>query len=213
MAENFHHHVVNEAQSMSAPSPIGDIAATSLLASAVGQQPVTLSTDPTGQVDAAETHVGEPIPPPREYAKSPLDKALLQAEASGGSDTDSGRKESSTGHARSNSVKKPTSFKSVSVTKSFLAKVVTGAQVARPGEKGNARRSNANLPNRLAVTAPSPGPGTPASAQMAKPRLVAKSTLGGLGSRTGASGNGGASGGPDASKVWNKNRRTSVSNI
>jgi hypothetical protein len=137
MAENFHHHVVNEAQSMSAPSPIGDIAATSLLASAVGQPPVSLSADPSGQVDGAETTtLGESLPPPREYAKSPLDKALLQAEASGGSDTDSGRKDSSAGHIRSNSVKKPTTFKSVSVTKSFLAKVVTGAQVARPGEKG-----------------------------------------------------------------------------
>ena len=139
-----------------APSPVGDIAATSLLASAVGQQPVTLSTDPTGQVDAAETHVGEPIPPPREYAKSPLDKALLQAEASGGSDTDSGRKDGSAGHARSNSVKKPTSFKAVSVTKSFLAKVVTGAQVARPGEKGIARPPTRISPAVLAVAAPRP---------------------------------------------------------
>jgi hypothetical protein len=135
MAENFHHHVVNEAQSMSAPSPIGDIATTSLLASAVGQPPINLSNDSSRQVDDAEPLVGETLPPSREYAKSPLDKALLQAEASGGSDTDSGRKESSSGHARSNSVKKPTTFKSVSVTKNFLAKAV-GAQVARPGEKG-----------------------------------------------------------------------------
>jgi hypothetical protein len=149
MAENFHHHVVNETQSMSAPSPIGDIAATSLLASAVGQQPVTLSTDSTGQVDAAETQVGEPLPPPREYAKSPLDKALLQAEASGGSDTDTGRKDSSAGHARSNSVKKPATFKAVSVTKSFLAKVVTGAQVPRPGEKGMRGVPGTILPNGL----------------------------------------------------------------
>jgi hypothetical protein len=202
MAENFHHHVVNETQSMSAPSPVGDIAATSLLAPAVGQPPATLPIE-QGQADDAP---GESLPPPREYAKSPLDKALLQAEASGGSDTDSGRKESA-GHARSNSVKKPTTFKAVSVTKSFLAKVVTGTQVARPGEKGWQTAPTMDRVDRAAAT-PSPGPGALASAQAAKPRLVAKSTLGGLGLRSGASGNGGSPAGPDASKVWNKNRRT-----
>jgi hypothetical protein len=136
MAENFHHHVVNEAQSMSAPSLIGDIATTSVSASAAGQPPITHSNDATRQVDDAEIHMGESDLPSREYAKSPLDKALLQAEASGGSDTDTGRKENSSGHARSNSVKKPPSFKSVSVTKNFLAKTAVGGQVTRPGEKG-----------------------------------------------------------------------------
>jgi hypothetical protein len=149
MAENLHHHVVNEAQSMSAPSPVGDIAATSLLASAVGQPPATLPIE-SRQVD---DETGECLPPPREYAKSPLDKALLQADASGGSDTDSGRKESA-GHARSNSVKKPTSFKAVSVTKSFLAKVVTGAQVARPGEKGLHIIPTTHLADRVTAALP-----------------------------------------------------------
>src|SRR6202000_1165743 len=98
---------------------------------------------------------GELVPPSREYAKSPLDKALLQADASGGSDTDSGRKESA-GHARSNSVKKPTTFKAVSVTKSFLAKVVTGAQITRPGEKGVHTSPATNLTDRNSRSRPWP---------------------------------------------------------
>jgi hypothetical protein len=51
------------------------------------------------------------------------------------------------------------------------------------------------------------GPSTPIASQAAKPRLVAKSAIGGLGSRSGLVSNGGSSVGPDASKVWNKNRR------
>ena len=94
-------------------------------------------------------------------------------------------------HERTNSVKKPTTFSKVSVTKNFLAKSATAVPVvAKPGEK------------------PSPV-GTPSQSlnSALKPRLIAK---------TGASirdvqktrmGSDGA-GGPDASKVWNKNRRT-----
>ena len=57
------------------------------------------------------------------------DNALQQAiaDASGGSDTDVSKQESGAAlggkhHVRSNSVKKPTSFKAVSVTRNFLAK-------------------------------------------------------------------------------------------
>ncbi|KAF2873383.1 hypothetical protein BDV95DRAFT_592763 [Massariosphaeria phaeospora] len=118
------------------------------------------------------------------------------ADASGGSDTDISRpgsvdplKERPGGHLRSNSVKKPASFKSVSVTKNFLAKSAVSTPVARPGEKA------------------APVGQTNASALLsAKPRLVAKSGSG-LGNvpRAVAKVNG-AGPGPDASKVWNKNQ-------
>jgi hypothetical protein len=67
-----------------------------------------------------------------EYLSGPT----TPADVSGGSDSDttkpdgenSGSKKSTgeKGHSRSQSVKKPASFKAVSVTKSFLAKAATG---------------------------------------------------------------------------------------
>jgi hypothetical protein len=116
---------------------------------------------------------------------------------SGGSDTDISRpgsvdqtKERSERHLRSNSMKKPVSFKSVSVTKSFLAKSVTPTPSARPGEK-----------------AATPGQTNAMLQQTAKPRLVAKSGTG-LGNmpRSSLAKTNGAGSGPDATKVWNKNQ-------
>lgn len=52
------------------------------------------------------------------------------------SDSDGNDAKDAKGHVRSGSVKKPTSFKSVSVTKNFLAKAATAQPVVRPGEKG-----------------------------------------------------------------------------
>ncbi|KAF2494204.1 hypothetical protein BU16DRAFT_67536 [Lophium mytilinum] len=118
------------------------------------------------------------------------------AEVSGGSDTDISRpgsvdqaNERPGRHLRSNSIQKPKSFKSVSVTKNFLAKAVT-TPVARPGEK-----------------APPVGQTNASLLQSAKPRLVAKSGSG-LGSvmRTSLAKTNGAGSGPDATKVWNKNQ-------
>ncbi|KAI8942512.1 hypothetical protein NX059_000576 [Plenodomus lindquistii] len=117
------------------------------------------------------------------------------ADASGGSDTDISRPGSvdqskrEQGHVRTNSTaKKPSTFKSVSVTKNFLAKtVVSSTPVARPGEKA-APAAQANASTVL----------TP------KPRLVAKLGTGNT-PRTLGKVNGTASG-PDASKVWNKNQ-------
>nr|POE66651.1 hypothetical protein CFP56_72074 [Quercus suber] len=107
------------------------------------------------------------------------------------SDTDVSRGDASEhqkeqNHNRTNSVKKPTTFSKVSVTKTFLAKSATPVPVvAKQGEK-------------LAVV------GAPA-ALVARPRLVAKSASG-LQSlqkpRVGVE----STSGPDASKVWNKNR-------
>ncbi|KAH9874429.1 hypothetical protein IAQ61_003618 [Plenodomus lingam] len=121
-------------------------------------------------------------------------ESLAVADASGGSDTDISRPGSvdqskrEPGHVRSSStVKKPSTFKSVSVTKNFLAKSVVSAPTARPGDK----------------VAPAAQTST-SSVLTPKPRLVAK-----LGTsntpRTPGKVNGAASG-PDASKVWNKNQ-------
>lgn len=91
---------------------------------------------------------------------------------------------------RSNSIsKKQTSFKSVSVTKNYLAKSGTAPPVTiKPGlDKG-----------------PSSMQQSMASLSAAKPRLVAKSGRDKLSHTTsGAPSNTG----PDASKVWNRNRR------
>lgn len=91
---------------------------------------------------------------------------------------------------RSNSVKKPASFKSVSVTKNFLAKSAVSVPSVRPGDKGTpAGQTNAS------------------TMLMAKPRLVAKSGSGlGNMSRSSLTKTNGAGAGPDASKVWNKNQ-------
>jgi hypothetical protein len=59
-----------------------------------------------------------------------------QADTSGASDSDGMDLKDAKGHVRSGSVKKPTSFKSVSVTKNFLAKAATAQPVVRPGDKG-----------------------------------------------------------------------------
>ena len=99
-------------------------------------------------------------------------------------------KDRATGHLRSSSTKKPASFKSVSVTKNFLAKSAVSAPSARPGEK----------------IAPA-GQASSTAQPTTKPRLVAKSGSG-LGNvpRSSLSKPNGAGSGPDASKVWNKNQ-------
>lgn len=117
----------------------------------------------------------------------------VNGEAVSGSDTDISRPGSvdpskqDIGHVRTSSMKKPAAFKSVSVTKSFLAKSAASTPAASPGLKA----------------APAVQPAT-SSLLTAKPRLVAKSgttnaprTLGKMN---------GAGAGPDASKVWNKNQ-------
>jgi hypothetical protein len=84
-------------------------------------------------------------------------------------------------------MKKPSTFKSVSVTKNFLAKSAVSTPVARPGEK-----------------ATSAAPASTASLLLARPRLVAKSGSGNAPRTLGKVNGAGA--GPDASKVWNKNQ-------
>ncbi|KAJ4368097.1 hypothetical protein N0V83_006452 [Neocucurbitaria cava] len=200
MAEQVTKDVVKEAQSVGRPAPIDDTASTT-------QTPAVNGEPPSGP---ATTH-DSPLEAPHAAAAAAADEskqALLNgdaadhsasesqavADASGGSDTDISRPGSvdqskrDVGHVRTNSsVKKPSTFKSVSVTKNFLAKSAVSTPVTRPGDKA----------------APAVQPSTSALLT-AKPRLVAKLGTGNA-PRTLGKVNGAGSG-PDASKVWNKNQ-------
>ena len=128
-----------------------------------------------------------------------------EVSVSGGSDTEASKAETSkTGdekgsHGRSASaVKKFASFKPVSVNKTFLAS--KGASTAAPSKLGE-----------KPATGPSPILAGSTATLGARPRLVAKSGSGLRDSspRTAAAANGVKPGGaPDASAVWNKNKRT-----
>jgi hypothetical protein len=137
----------------------------------------------------------------------PIDTSVNSAEVSvsGGSDTEASKAETSKtaadgkGHVRTAStVKKLASFKPVSVNKTFLAaKGATPTVPSKLGDKGAA-----------GATTTQTGPSTSTAP---RPRLVAKSGSGLRDStpRTSTTANGGKGGAaPDASAVWNKNRRT-----
>jgi hypothetical protein len=207
---------------MGAQSSIGDIATSSPqlpvdALPAISTSPSSFTSDRSGlrssghAEEGVHTPVTETALPIREFSKSPLGDKSLQADASGGSDTDTskpdgfGRKDGLAGHNRSNSVKKPTSFKSVSVTKNFLAKAAVATPVSRVAEKGRrhfwSRRWLANCPS-VPVGTPSP---VANASTTAKSRLVVKNALGGLGARSALVG-GGVSG-PDPNTVWNRNKR------
>ena len=155
----------------------------------------------------------------RETAEVPAEQTGVEGDA--GSDTDTGRtltsdiatQDVSDGqhHARSNSIKKPITFKAVSVTKNFLAKAGTPTPPNKGnGDKGNSTRlvsSGAELMMLAPSTTTASGnAGVPAP----RPRLVAKSASGhqtsAPKSMNSASKNGNGSG-PDPNQVWNRNRR------
>jgi hypothetical protein len=124
-----------------------------------------------------------------------------EVSVSGGSDTEGPKAEASKtgdekGHIRSASTVKK-SFKTVSINNKFLAsKSATVATPSKLGDKGSS-----------ASTTTQAGPSTSTAA---RPRLVAKSGSGLRDSapRNAAAANGGKPGSaPDASAVWNKNRR------
>jgi len=157
-------------------------------------QALTTITSSETQSDASPKETREHMVNGDAGEHSAAESQAVAGDGSGGSDTDISRPGSvdqtkrPEGHVRTNSaVKKPTSFKSVSVTKNFLAKSVVTAPAARPGDKiaGIAQTSASTL-------------------LTAKPRLVAKS--GGSNVPRSIGKVNGASSGPDASKVWNKNQ-------
>ena len=117
---------------------------------------------------------------------------------SGGSDTEATKsdaskgKDGAKGHGRvSSSVKKPASFKAINVNKTFLT-----SKAPAPGAQPKTVEK--------APVAPSVAPAASGTATVSRPRLVAKT---GSGLITKGSGPSGGKPAPDASAVWNKNRR------
>ncbi|KAK4202812.1 hypothetical protein QBC40DRAFT_37348 [Triangularia verruculosa] len=131
---------------------------------------------------------------------SDIDDLVNSAEVSvsGGSDNEASKegskgKEDGANHARpSSTLKKPASFKAISVNKTFLHQkgTVPPAQT-KPLEKPAATLSSSPTPSSTLTSS--------------RPRLVAKTGSGLVAKSSGA--NGGKSGSaPDANAVWNKNR-------
>lgn len=200
MAEQVTNDVVKEAQSVGRPAPIDDTASTTNLSATNGTLPPGPATTLTKSSDSS-SNATHPIRADTallngDSADHSAAESQAVADGSGGSDTDISRPGSvdqskrEAGHVRtgSNAVKKASTFKSVSVTKNFLAKSAVSTPVARPGDK---------------ATSVPPSNSTSALTA-ARPRLVAKLGTGNA-PRTLTKVNG-ASSGPDASKVWNKNQ-------
>ena len=150
---------------------------------------------------SADKDEKDEVKPDTENVESVINSA--EVSVSGGSDTEASKAETSKtagddkGHVRTAStVKKPMSFKPVAVNKTFLA--AKGATPAAPAKLGD-----------KAATATAAQTGASASSTL-RPRLVAKSGSGlrDSTSRPAAAANGGKPAAPDASAVWNKNRRT-----
>ncbi|GAP85908.1 putative ATP synthase subunit mitochondrial protein [Rosellinia necatrix] len=128
-----------------------------------------------------------------------VDELVNSAEASvsGGSDTEASKADPTKsagekGHVRSSSaVKKPQSFKSVSVNRTFLASKSATGSTSRPESAAGS-----------VSTTPQPT----ASSSASRLKLVAKSgsNLGGASKTLGV--NGKPSGAPDPNTVWNRNR-------
>ncbi|KAI1642148.1 uncharacterized protein F4817DRAFT_309263 [Daldinia loculata] len=124
-----------------------------------------------------------------------VDELVNSAEVSvsGGSDTETSKARlGDKNHARtSSSLKKPQSFKSVSVNRTFLASKSTTNSTSRPDSSANS-----------ASTAPLPAP----SASASRLKLVAKSGSSLGGSTKTLSSNGKPAAAPDPNTVWNRNR-------
>ncbi|KAI1336628.1 hypothetical protein F5Y15DRAFT_198075 [Xylariaceae sp. FL0016] len=122
---------------------------------------------------------------------------VISAEASiSGSDNEASKADSSKhlgekGHGRTSStVKKPQSFKSVSVNKTFLQSKGTANPISRPESAGS----------------PSSTPQPAVASSASRLKLVAKSGSNLGGSTKTLSTNGKSASGPDPTTVWNKNR-------
>lgn len=176
---------------------------------------------PAGSIavkDAAEPSAGEAAhPPAADPTDAPAQRGDLELktaeDGSHGDDRSAAdihsdtEKKGDAHHVRSDSVKKPTTFSKVSVTKNFLNKAAptTAAAPSKIGEKREyiqtlmqeGRESDSLLASPASVATLPPKIG---------PRLVAKAgpSLGNLQKARPGPQN---VGGPDASKVWNKNRR------
>lgn len=131
--------------------------------------------------------------------------ADISVEMSVNSDTDNSRADAAEKerphHNRNNSVKKPAAFSKVTATKSFMSKIApTAPSAPKVGEKRkdeSVRSGIMDANNRTASPAAAP------SSLTSKPRLVAKTGAQSM-LKPRVAGDGPS--GPDASKVWNKNR-------
>jgi hypothetical protein len=211
MAEQVSHNVVNDSVSASASAP-ADVAAnqTTTPSAAPGthtptptQLPDTTDTSATtaANIEAtdansslgkpAEPSAGDAAPPKAHDEPSKLPNGfhdVIESDGSVGVSSDAEGQRKDAQHVRTNSVKKPTTFSKVSVTKNFMAKTASPVPAAaKIGEK------------------PSPLSSVAQPVNTAKPRLVAKT--GALQSIQKARAGSESASGPDASKVWNKNRR------
>jgi hypothetical protein len=120
----------------------------------------------------------------------------VDGSVSGGSDTDASKTKDGKGHSRTSSVKKPATFKAVSVNKTFLAaKGVSSPSVSKIGDKPSTMTGLAAQTSTSTLSA-------------SRPRLVAKTGTGSRDSIPKFAVNGGRPAtAPDANAVWNKNRR------
>jgi hypothetical protein len=185
MAEQVTNDVVKEAQSVGRPAPIDASASATSTPAPQGEQPAPAATTTTSTIIPASSDPPHPSPSPDLSNGHVLPS--VNGAASAGSDTDISRPSSvdQSKQGAAGAPKKSSTFKSVSVTKNFLAKSAATPS-AQPGAK-------------LA-----PAVQAPTAVLTAKPRLVAKS--GGSNTPRALGSTNGASPGPDASKVWNKNQ-------
>ncbi|KXL50044.1 MAG: hypothetical protein FE78DRAFT_250133 [Acidomyces sp. 'richmondensis'] len=196
MAEQVSHNVVNSTESASASASADVIASNNIGIIAGGG---TNSSDSstfkaaredvktTSAITTSETTTNDPPDPQSKPGTPNCTQETLESDGSVGINSDIEKKEGSSHHNRTSSVKKPTTFSKVSVTKNFLAKTASPTPVtSKIGDK----------PSPLGVAAQ--------PATTAKPRLVAKT--GALQSMQKARAGTDSVSGPDASKVWNKNR-------
>jgi hypothetical protein len=185
MAEQVTNDVVKEAQSVGRLAPIDASASATSTPAPQGEQPAPAATTTTSTTTPASFDPSNPSPSPDLSNGHALPN--VNGAASAGSDTDISRP-SSVDQSKQGTTgvpKKSSTFKSVSVTKNFLAKSAATPS-AQPGAK------------------PAPAVQAPTAVLTAKPRLVAKS--GGSNTPRALGSSNGASPGPDASKVWNKNQ-------
>ncbi|KAI1078211.1 hypothetical protein F5B20DRAFT_232633 [Whalleya microplaca] len=163
------------------------------------QQAVT-SNDTRNNVDPSNATVnGSTSDIENKQIADIVDELVNSAEASvsGGSDTEASKADPSKrldgkGHVRTSStVRKPQSFKSVSVNRTFLASKASTSSTSRPESATGS-----------ASTTPQPTPGASAS----RLKLVAKSGSSLGGSTKTLSTNGKTPAAPDPNTVWNRNR-------
>ncbi|KAI0380409.1 hypothetical protein F5Y04DRAFT_281792 [Hypomontagnella monticulosa] len=158
-------------------------------------QPAVVTNDTQDASHSSTTLNGTASDVEHKQISEIVDELVNSAEVSvsGGSDTETSKARlGDKSHARTSStIKKPQSFKSVSVNRTFLASKTAANSTART-----------DSPAGSASTTPQPTPSSSAS----RLKLVAKSGSSLGGSTKTLSGNGKPATAPDPNTVWNRNR-------